>query len=426
MLNALFRLSLYLAATRLVAITMPIADFIVLAHAAPDRLASYALGAQSAQIGIVACGALGVGIAIVLPRCTPSRQWSWLPAVAHTALGWGSATALLTLALALLPAARGTSAQVTAILAAGMVPLSIYASLAAYGQSVGRSRLILAFTALAGILNLALDAVLIDVFDPAIGVACATVLSWSILAILIACRSRDRKVERVTASRRSAWPRRRAPWKAIRLTKHKALYRIALPDFLSKVGFVGAVALAFWWLSGALDNLDFRDLAITLNYMNVVFVVVSAVATAFGITFLNAGASQEVRAFSSFSGAALLLLLTTFVAVSPGASYLYFADICARYLQALALGTIVVIVDGVALFALTLFRMQGAVALPPYLRLLMFPVASVYMVLAGEPSLYGTLWAMLFGNMAVALRACISCRWYLGSKNHMHRSSVMR
>lgn len=420
MLNALFRLSFSLAATRLVAITMPMADFIVLAHAAPSGLASYALGAQWAQIGVVACGALGVGITVAVPRCTASRRSTWLPAVFYTAIAWGIVTAALTSGLALLPTSQGTSGQVTAILAAGMVPLSIYASLAACGQSLGKSRLILALTILAGVLNVALDTVLIHVLDPAIGVACATVLCWSILAILITCKVRSRKGGRAIPSSRSASRPPRTPWKAMRYVKHKAIYRIAMPDFLSKIGFVGAVALAFWWLSSAIGSADFADLAITLNYMNVVFVVVAAVTTAFSITFLNAGASLESRRFSIASGAALLLLLATFITLSPASAYLYFADTSPHHLRAIALGTIIVILDGIALFAITLFRMQGAVALPPYFRLLMFPLAGAYLALSGMLSFYETLWAMLFGNMAVALCACTSCGWYLDSRRRKH------
>jgi len=155
--------------------------------------------------------------------------------------------------------------------------------------------------------------------------------------------------------------------------------------------------------------------------MNVVFVAVMAVTTAFSITFLNMGASFGSRRFALASGASLLLLLATFIIASPALSYIYFADISAFHVWAITIGTVIVLFDGAALFAITLFRMRGAVSLPPYVRLLMFPVAVVYVALSEGPSFHVTLKAMLIGNIAVALCACVSCGWYVSSNRRLPR-----
>ena len=408
---ALFRLSIFLAATRLIAITMPMADVILLTHFSPDHLPSYALGAQWAQIGVVACGALGVGIAIAVPRCLPTRRATWLPTVLSNAVSWGVCIALMTGVLALVPTSLSNSGYVTAILAVGMVPLSIYASLASFNQCVGRSRLVLGWTLLAGVVNFALDVVFINTTEPARGVAWATTLCWIGLCMVTLYQALKKEgtktIEPFLNLKAREWPRR--PWKAISGTKRRALTRIALPDFLSKIGFVGAMALGFWWLSATLTSGDIKTLAAILNYMNFVFVVVASVVTAFGISFLGTGASFDRRRYAACAAAALLILQAILFCLSPLASYVYFGTTNTYFLWAVNVATIVVFFDGIALFAITLLRMLGVATAPPYLRLLMFPCAAGYISISQSITFLDTIEAMLFGNFIVALCLCGLC-----------------
>ncbi len=393
---------------------MPMADVILLAHFAPDDLPSFALGAQWAQMGVVACGALGVAITIALPRCVSVRRATWLPAVLSTAISWGACIALFTGALALAPTSLPTSGCVTAILAAGMLPLSIYAALASFYQCVGQSNRVLRWAVLAGLLNFTLDLLFINAVDPAVGVACATALCWSGLCMLTLYQTcRQNFVSPSVLWNNFAHRKQlRRPWKAIRRTKRRALAKIALPDFFSKVGFVGAMGIGFWWLSSALSSKDIATLAAALNYMNLVFVLVVATITAFGITFLGTGVSLNHRRYAVHAGFALALFQAAFFCISPIASYIYFGEISLYFLWAINLSTLVVLVDGAALFLITLLRMYGVATLPPYIRLLMFPCAAFVIGVSDAVSFNVTALAMLLGNVIVALCLCGVCVIY--------------
>ena len=415
MLSALFRLSLSLAATRLVAISMPVVDVIMLAHLSPNSLSAYTLGAQWAQIGVVACGGIGIGIAVSLPRCTPRRRATWLPAILSTSLCWGVvATGLVTI-LAIVPTPLDNSGYVTGTLALGMVPLSMYASLASYLQSIGQTRSVFWLTAAAGTLNIFLDLVFIHATNPAVGVAWATVTCWTVLCAAMWVQTHAPMLNTARIFPRSPTRSVRRPWKTIRYLKPARLLRIALPDTFSKLGFVGAMALGVWWFGLSTPEHDFKTLAAILNYMNLVFVMLAATTSAFGITFLDRGAQHDLRKFATFTAGALLAWLAIALIFSPITAYIYLVHIDSANLRVISLASLAVLFDGVSLFAITWLRMHGAVSLPPNLRLLMFPGAAIYVSLASAPSTNVAIQAMLFGNIVVAVCLCVMCRLHSSS-----------
>ena len=132
MIASLARISFSMTIARLLGISMPVVDLLWMAHAAPAHLPAFLVGVQWSQIGVVACGSVGIAVMTVIPRCTPVRRASWLPAIMLISITLGVLIALGTSLLALLPSASMRSAWIILILSVGMIPLVIYSALAAF------------------------------------------------------------------------------------------------------------------------------------------------------------------------------------------------------------------------------------------------------------------------------------------------------
>jgi len=81
---------------------------------------------------------------------------------------------------------------------------------------------------------------------------------------------------------------------------------------------------------------------------------------------------------------------------------LYFPDASGDETVLLTGAAIAVLADGAAMFALTWLRMREPGSRTPYLRVLMFPCAAIYLLVIGVFSTQATIDAMIIGNVVVA------------------------
>ena len=414
MIASLIRLSASMAIVRLLGISMPVVDLLWMTHVAPAHLPAFLVGVQWSQIGVVACGSVGVVVMTVIPRCMQIRRVSWLPAIKLTSITLGILIALSTLLLALLPSASMRSVWVILILSVGMIPLVIYSALAAFNQANGQSRLVVGITMAASIINAALDAFFVHTREPALSVAMGTLLCWvgvcACMLILTPALSTSLPHSLPQLGSETIKLARRIAQQGKPGIRCLRILAILAPDFLAKCGFVTGMSILLWWLSFRLSNDNFGLVGVALNYMNVVFVVMTAISNAFRIVFLERQMRLAAAKFSVAATGAIILLLALFTALIPLSSRLYLGANGGNHQMLFLLATIAVSLHGLGSMAITYLRFNNVLNRPPQLMLLTFPCMAAWYGIFPTTDPSDVLIGILVGNGVAAFVLCLLAR----------------
>lgn len=356
-MSALMKRTIILAGSRLLALSMPLIDYIVVGYFNNTEIALHALATQFIQIAIVIVVTSAVGINFIAGRDNTDREL-----VSSCAFGYvfymGVCAALIFLLTGCF-SHSGWRLAIIAVLALGIPFSAGYVASSAILETNGYERKILKISLISAVLNLLIDVLLVSLLaHPAMLVAIGTtlirsvqfVMSFFLVKTLMGFYLRPVVSKSITAE----------------------LFRLSLSDTITSVFFITSIYLALSFISRHFADGAVASIGIALNQMNIIAVI----CVSFCISYIIQTTKKErlkIRLEAHSIKLAVIFFSTLsliLVVVNPLISRLYNLSASIDNLTTyMLMAIIIVILDGIAIFINSHLRCCGFKIIPPLFRL---------------------------------------------------------
>lgn len=380
-----------ISATRFVALSLATIDMIMLGHTNISSVQDYTLASQLIQVFVILAVVLCIGINIVLGQSKDK-----LCRASQEILGYSICVGatLLTISLPFAGLVDGSRYAIQSyfILAASILPLSIYIGLSNILESQGLEKKILAITIASSVLNVLLNYLAISIFDNAAVAVSSSTLMTRIL-ILIPAIYVGVKYGLIAKPRFSK-------------NMTKKLFSFGRTEALTSMLFTGGISILVIMFSHIYSQEQTAFLGFSLNFMNTFSVIYVGLAISLSIS-LSKSDKEDVEPYSILSFTIGYILVTALVLAmfTSTIAKIYTPQATDELVTALKLAVAVISIDGIALLFISWLRIKGFSQLPPLFRLSMIFISlpSVFFIqIMGNPIQNAVLF-MGIGNLVAAI-----------------------
>ena len=357
MIKQVLQQGFIISGSRLIALSMPMIDMMMLGRGSNENIANFTVANQMIQIFVILIISLSVGINILISKKQTRTQ------DVYSTIGYSSLIGLLLTVSALIIgyiSLRENSAKdVYDILAIGLLPLAIFVAFSAILESKGFSKTVLIMTIFMSMANTLLNYLFINnlITPPSESVALSTkVLRHLFCAIIFFIAYK--KVGIITKIKFS---------KKINLE----LFRFGKSEAITSFFFTGSIAYLFYHLSTITSGDDIANLGIIFNFINTAFILFVGFSISLTIYLSKKDyvCNEDIK--SSFALSFLYMSVISFALCyfSEEIAYLYKGDITNSLSEDIKLSILIVGIDGLAISLISVLRVKGYAVLPPLFRL---------------------------------------------------------
>lgn len=356
-MHIILKRAITLSGSRLLALSMPLLDFVILGYFYHTEIALHTLATQLIQIAIVILVTSAGGINFIAGKANVNKQ-----AVACFCFGhlfYIGMTALLLFSLVGMLVYDGILAEIIAILSIGIPFTACYVANAAILESNGHESKIFNVSIITAILNVVISLLLVFSFPhPAMMVAIGTTMI-RVMQLIISIY----------------YIKTRLGFYVKPLTNRsvsRELFNLSVSDVVTSLAFIVSIYAALIFIERRFDDSAVASLGIALSHMN----IISVVCISFSISYIiynsnvNHLAIRIEKSSVRLAGCFFFLLLVLLVMVNPWFARIYNLSGSIENLDNYLLYAIaVVIADGIAMFINSHLRTYGFKILPPLFRL---------------------------------------------------------
>ncbi|WP_330924387.1 MATE family efflux transporter [Candidatus Sororendozoicomonas aggregata] len=384
MIKQILQQGLIISGTRLIALSMPMIDMMMLGRSTAEDVANFTVANQIIQVFVILIISLSVGINILVPK--KNTKSSDINNIIGYSIVVGFIITLVSIVSGFLFLKGSSSGDVYYILVLGLFPLSVFVGISAIMESKGFTRNVLIITAIMSFSNATLNYILINTLPVVASnsVSLATTMlryAFCFIIIMMAYKTSPVKI-RVGFSR----------------ALNSTLLKYGKSESITSFFFTGSIAFMFYFLSKTATTYNIANLGVTFNFINTVFIVFVGFSISLTI-FLSKKEKilitdiKKIVVLSLFYVASISLLLSYF---SKEISHLYVNDRLSGLADDIRLSVLIIAIDGLAISLISILRVKGYPVLPPLFRL--------SFVVFGIPS--GIALYSYYGNQGLIL--CLS------------------
>jgi|TARA_R110000744_G_C19369842_1_gene562372 O-antigen/teichoic acid export membrane protein len=357
---------------------VPITDTLVIGMIDFDKIGHFSVASLIVQVFVVLSNGLFIGNYVRQGEHTGVSVTASLVTALFSSF-------LATAALVALAFLFGSGVRSILLFAApGLIPLFLFAFCASILESSGREGLIFRLTVGVVALNILLNLALVQfIADPAVAVMIATTIARVVLgasAFALVVGSVEIHSFRTLKS------------------EVRVLLSKGIPEASTRVLFVMSMAFTMSYADFRLTELEMSVVGVVLNYMNFLFICGTAVTLASAVELRDEAKKRSIRWFVQY-GALSILFIYTFGSFASWFVAVPFPDDVSSFLfPSILIGVIAVCLDAVSNHIVMALRSTGNSRLPPFVRLVMFPIL-LLVVASGSKSGSETVFlGMAIGN----------------------------
>lgn len=351
-MNYLFlRRAITISLTRFVALSLALADMIMLGHQSNDAVQTYTLAYQIIQVFVILSVVLSIGINIVVGKSKEDRTEKISNTIQYSCLLSFILFASSLFGVFLVLDDESTTASYV-VLSFSILPLCLYIGLSNILETVGLEKKILFLTILSSLLNIALNYGLIsNMVDSALAVSISTLLVRIIVLLPV-----------IFLLRRQGFNTKPIFSKSVSCN----LFRLGRTEALTSVLFTGGISLLVLWVSETYSVDSTAFFGLSLNFMNTFSVVFIGMAISLAI-ILSEG-QQDLRGSVDLVKQSMLYIVLISIIMIYCSNFMtilytdsYNLDL-ALYLK---LSVLVIALNGIAEIFISVLRVNGYSQLPP-------------------------------------------------------------
>ncbi|OOS22924.1 MATE family efflux transporter [Moraxella pluranimalium] len=391
--------SILIGLTKLIALSMPMIDLVMLAHwSTVDALSDYSFITHLVQIFVVMTLALSIGVPIFFNQ-SENQKSAIRRCLAYALVMSVLIVPLITVffyALDWVNHFNQIQTYTYFSLVAGIVTLPTYVVISHVLDAMGQSKKMIYLTAILSIVNLLINYYYIFIADiqEQLGVAIATsavrVLGL-IIILLWLLRLFGSSVLIPKFDKKSLL----------------SLMRLGRSDLVTGMAFSGGFALLSFYLSANYSSKLVGEFGILLNIINIVFVFYIGFAAALSIHLSKHPSQKHELLTADWDYFILKSIAKSFIVgllVSPIVTLVYFYPMFADKLVIVGLAITIAVLDGLAIALISRLRVVGYAKYPPLTRLMLILFGiPLGVCLLPHMDILGVLLAFALANGLVAL-----------------------
>lgn len=405
-MKSIWKLGLIIALTRLITLSMPFVDTVMLGRYGAKQLAIFVIGNQLPQLLTVMAMGLLVGINVIVPK-----EQNDLTQIVTSSLIFAFAISIIVIIILL--SSNGiyslnTEITTKNILCAG-IPFVIFSyAIASVLESCGYERLMLVISIFFALLNpifnyILLNTKILSITEAAYSVAISTSII-RVLMLFIAVFVLF-KVTNVKINRNN-----------ICTAKHiKDLLHLGLPESLSRSLFAGSIVALSFYIANVYSVNDVAIFGIALSIINtlLVFFLGTVISLTINLSKMKTDINLDVRSALTVSIKSLMPVYVIFISLMIYSrhfmAYLYVGN--NQFLYSAVVAVIpfciaVIVIDAASSSMVSILRVYGDKKIPSFMKIISFvcvgiPISLVY---SNENAVIGILTGFITGsNLALIL-----------------------
>ncbi|MEY8197709.1 MAG: MATE family efflux transporter [Colwellia sp.] len=408
-MKSIFLLALTISFTRLISLSMPLVDIVMLSNYNSDQLASYIIGSQLPQLFLVISMGLLVGINIIIPK-NMNLQTNTVSNI----LLYASLISFFSIAILLpLDFLFNTKSEIGVkdILSSGLPFIIIYFSASSILEASGRQNTVLILALIASTLNPMLNYILLNYTNAWFQESYSISISTSIIRFLLMSGSLYMIYKHVYKGNNIASPEKYVP-------QLKELFRIGLPEAFSRGLFCLSIVFLSFYISNTKPDNYIALFGMSLNILNTLSVFFIGIAISLTIKIgqfktkenyqITNALTLSIKTNMPFIIFFILIGIfsTTFIAkLYTGTSSVLFIDFKNLVPYCIA----VIILDSIAINLTAILRVYNDAKYPPLMKMASFVFISIPLsiYLLDDYSILGVLYAFLIGHAVAIFVLCL-------------------
>lgn len=350
-----FRRAIIISLTRFAALSLALADMIMLGHQSNYAVHAYTVASQIIQIFVILSVALSIGINIVIGRSRKDRGEKIRNTVQYSCFLSCILFASSLLGTFLVLADRSATASYL-ILSISILPLCLYVGFSSILETVGLEKKVLYVTLLASALNITLNYWLIySIVDSALAVSISTLLvrTIALLAAIILMKYSGLSIKPLY-SKPVSWN----------------LFQLGRPEALMSILFTGGISLLVLQVSRVYSVDSTAFFGISLNFMNTFSVVFVGIAVSLAIVLSQE--RQNLKGSLNLIKPSIIYITAVSIILIYCSSFMtivYTGSINADLALYLNLSVFVIAFHGIAGVFISALRVNGHSQIPPFFML---------------------------------------------------------
>lgn len=356
-MDILIKRATTISGSRLLALSMPLVDFIILGYFSASEVALHTLATQLTQIAIVIIVTSGIGINFIIGKDNIDKK-----ALSCDSFGYLTCIGLLCLVaidVYSIHYISGFLFKIVFILSLGIPFTAGYVANSAILESNGHEKKIFFISTSTAIFNLLIAVTLVHIFPhPAMMVAyCTTIIRMLqfVMSVYLIKINLDFYVKPTLST-----------------SVCKNLFKLSISDVITSLAFISSIYFAVVFIETRFDVSAVSALGVSLSHMNIISVICVSFCISYIIQLSNSS-DVMLRVDKKYIKLACVFYTTTFIVLlllNPLFSFAYNMSKNIHSLDIfLLLSIAVVLIDGIAMFINGHLRVYGYKITPPLFRL---------------------------------------------------------
>ncbi len=412
--SEILKQGLIIAMNRLLLLSMPFVDLLILGNISAREVAKFSLSSQYVQIIVILIVTSAIGINILI------KNDDQLELSSKSSIGYVLLVSVIFSFLLGILSIFIFSEEVNAInmiFIIGMPFCALYVAYSSILETIGYAKLILYLSIIAALVNISLDIVYVNYLDylPSRSVALSTstvrIVQCILAALLVA-----RKIKIIGTPRFS-------------LDLYKRLFSFAISENITALLFVGSISCLMLLVSEYFDVETLAYMGVTLNFMNTVSIIFVSYCISFTINYTKFNSrsfGEDIHNKYLFKTCSVFTLLTILgIVFCPQIAMLYMPELHKKLIMYLMLSMMVIFFDGLVMYSVAYMRVNHHQRVPPLFRLAFvfigLPLGSV-IATHNNNGLYLVV-GMLIGN-AIAFILVELYYYFIFRKNNIESLST--
>ena len=399
-----------ISGSRLLALSMPLVDFIILGYFSATEIALHTLATQLTQIAIVIIVMSGIGINFIIGKDNIDKKETSCHSFGY--LTYIGLACLIAIDFYSIHFAYDTLFKIIVILSVGVPFTAGYVANSAILESNGYEKKIFYISLSTAIINVFISIFLVFTYPhPAMMVAYCTTTIRIIQLIMSIFFIRFNLGFYVKPT--------------ISLGIYKDLFKLSISDVITSLAFITSIYFGVVFIESKFDSFAVAALGISLSHMN----IMSVVCISFCISYIIQLSTQEdvrplvEKKYIKLACVFFSTILVGLILLNPFFSFVYNISKNIHSLDSfLLLSIAVVLIDGVATFINSHLRSYGYKIVPPLFRMAFVLIGipsgcflSTYM----NDARYMIV-GMIIGNF---ISLTLSCFYYLNKAVNINHSN---